>query len=473
MVTFSHLDRGTPEQLWLASPRLRCVPTMHPQLDRYERLVLVSAHPDDETLAAAGLLQAATQHGLAVRLVVATLGEASHPHSVTHTQEQLAAIRREELDHAISALVPSAVIDCLSLPDGQVSSRQQDLEQAVLGHCSKEQGKTLIVAPWRGDGHTDHAAAGAAAAAAAGRSGNPLLEYPVWMWHWGSPEDSGLPWAALRKLNLGRTGLARKNTAISCHFSQISALSDQPGDEALLAESVLVHFRRPYEVYIDSAGVMAPVGTELAQWASREFDAIHQDFAEPWQAPEAWYEKRKRQLTLAMLPREKFAAGLEIGCSTGVLTQELAERCTSLLGVDLSAQAVRTAMQRTAELPGVSIAQLSVPQQWPPGTFDLIVLSEVGYYFTRSSLQEAVDRSVGALRHDGVLLACHWRHPIEGWPLDGDAVHGYLRQHPALKGIGFYKERDFVLEAFALTNSLPLTNSSPQTGALAPTRDEP
>lgn len=457
MVTFSHLDESTPERLWLASPRLGAVPIMHPKLDRYDRLVLISAHPDDETLAAAGLLQAAVHHGLEVRLVLATLGEASHPGSGTHTQEQLAAIRREELDHAVSALAPAAVIDYLALQDGQVALRQEDLSRAILGHCTPDPGKTLIVAPWRGDGHTDHAAAGTVAAAAAAHSGNPLLEYPVWMWHWGRPEDPALPWASLRRLNLGRTEVARKNTAINCHFSQISPLSDLPGDETLLSESVLVHFRRSYEIYIDSAGIMAPVGSELVQWASQQFDAIHEDFAEPWQAPEAWYEKRKRQLTLAMLPRERFAAGLEIGCSTGVLTAELAGRCTNLLGVDLSAEAVRTAIQRTAALPGVSIAQLNVPQQWPPGAFDLIVLSEVGYYFNRTSLRETVDRMAGALRRDGVLLACHWRHPIEGWPLDGDAVHDYLRQHPALKDIGFYKERDFVLEAFALNEAFLLT----------------
>lgn len=453
MVTFSHLDDGTAEEQWLASSRLQSVPPLSVQLAGFDRLVLVSAHPDDETLAAAGLLQCATAAGIAVRLVLATLGEASHPSSGTHTVDQLAAIRRGELDHALSILAPGAAVHYVGMPDGKVSEGHAVLRDAIAAQFGPEPGRTLVVAPWRADGHTDHEAAGEAAAAAAAAGANPFLEYPVWLWHWGRPEDAEVPWASLRRLQLSPGQLDRKNAALACHYSQVEPLSALPGDEALLSESVLSHFRRPFEILIDTAGALGPATEERTEWARREFDAIHAGSAEPWSAADSWYEARKRQLTLAALPRPRFAAGLEIGCSTGVLTRELADRCATLTGVDFSAEAVKTARARTAGLHGVDIRQLAVPQQWPEGTFDLIVLSEVGYYLDPEALRETVSLMARSLTADGVLAACHWRHPIEGWPLDGGAVHRYLGQGDPFTRVGAYAEEDFILETFVLAQT--------------------
>lgn len=467
MVTFSHLDRGTAEQLWDSSPRLQSVPAVNLDLAHYDRLVLVTAHPDDETLAAAGPLQAAALHGTDIRLVLATWGEASHPGSRTHTAERLAVVRRSELAHALDVLAPAARMDYVGLRDGEVADGEAVLRQAILAQCSPEPGRTLVVAPWRGDGHTDHAAAGRAAASAAAERGNRFLEYPVWLWHWANPEHPAVPWAAMRRRQLSAVELARKNTALACHHSQIEALSPLPGDETLLSAAVLSHFSRPFEIFIDAAGTMGPDGDRRTEWARHQFDAIHQGSAEPWSAADSWYEARKRQLTLAVLPRAHFSSGLELGCSTGVLTRDLASRCATLLGLDFSAEAVKTATERTAGLPGVEIRQLAVPQQWPEGTFDLIVLSEVGYYLEPAALRETIGLMAGSLTPDGVLITCHWRHPIEGWPLDGDGVHSLLRNAGDFTCTGVYTEQDFILETFALASAAttPVVNPA--------TRDEP
>ena len=60
----------TPERAWrpwLASPELRPFPDAHP-----DRVVVVAAHPDDQTLAASGLLQRLHDNGTSVELVIAT-----------------------------------------------------------------------------------------------------------------------------------------------------------------------------------------------------------------------------------------------------------------------------------------------------------------------------------------------------------------------------------------------------------------
>lgn len=469
MVTFSHLDDGTAERVWRGSGRLGATPELNLHLPRFTKLVLVSAHPDDETLAAAGLLQRAARHGLQIRLLVATDGEASHPDSSTHTPGQLAAIRGSELDHAMGTLAPAAQIRRLGIPDGQIAASRELLKQAILAECAgapdradagaaeagPEQGQTLIVAPWRADGHTDHDAAGEAAAAAAAESGSTLLEYPVWLWHWGTPDSSRVPWASMRQLTLAATDMAGKERAITCHFSQNSPLSDLPGDETLLSAEMISHFRRPYEIFIDAAGSMMPDGDERVKWAQAQFDAVHQNLAEPWSAPEAWYEERKRLLTVAALPAREYASALEIGCSTGVLTRDLAQRCRTVLGVDLSAEAVKTAARRNADLPGVRTMQLAVPGQWPQDSFDLIVLSEVGYYLDRGTLLKTLDLMLGSLAPRGTVVACHWRHQITGWPLDGDAVHDFLRSDGRMESRGIYTEEDFILEVFAVVQDGP------------------
>ncbi|MBG0739951.1 bifunctional PIG-L family deacetylase/class I SAM-dependent methyltransferase [Paeniglutamicibacter antarcticus] len=469
MVTFNHLDDGTAEGVWRGSERLGATPELNLRLPRFTKLVLVSAHPDDETLAAAGLLQRASRHGLEVRLLVATDGEASHPDSSTHTPAQLAAIRGSELDHAMGTLAPAAKIRRLGLPDGRVADSRELLKQAILAECADapdpagagaaaaeaEQGQTLIVAPWRADGHTDHDAAGEAAAAAAAESGSTFLEYPVWLWHWGTPDSSRVPWSSMRRLTLAATDIAGKERAITCHFSQNSPLSDLPGDETLLSPEMISHFRRPYEIFIDAAGSMMPDGDERVKWAQAQFDAVHQDLAEPWAAPEAWYEERKRLLTIAALPAREYASALEIGCSTGVLTRDLAQRCRRILAVDLSEEAVKTAARRNADLPGVKTMQLAVPGQWPTDSFDLIALSEVGYYLDRGTLLKTLDLMLGSLAPAGTLVACHWRHQITGWPLDGDAVHDFLRSDGRLKTRGIYTEEDFILEVFTVVQDGP------------------
>ncbi|MDI3263262.1 MAG: SAM-dependent methyltransferase [Fulvimonas sp.] len=164
-----------------------------------------------------------------------------------------------------------------------------------------------------------------------------------------------------------------------------------------------------------------------------------------------WYEARKRQLLLASLPAERYAAGWEIGCSNGELTAALAPRCERLLATDLDARAVALAAARNAPHPWVTVTRAQHPHDWPVGRFDLIVFSEVGYYLDATALVQMGERLGGSLCEGGVLVACHWRTPFSAAPQDGDAVHRQLRRLFRARGLARlfgYLDDDFRLEAW-------------------------
>ena len=170
---------------------------------------------------------------------------------------------------------------------------------------------------------------------------------------------------------------------------------------------------------------------------------------DPWGLAERWYEARKYALSLALLPRERYGSVFEPGCSIGVLTAQLAPRCEHLLACDAIPEAVAATEARTAGLAGVRIERRMIPGQWPPQSFDLIVFSEVLYYFDDADLKQVLRLAVGALRPSGQLLAVHWRHPAPDHPHTGDEVHQALAAHPRLARLAEYRDPDFVAEVYA------------------------
>ena len=451
-MTFTHDRGGTPEEAWAGWDGLHRVPALDLRSEvfagaaRAAGLLVVAAHPDDETLGAGGLVAAAAQAEVPVTVLVATAGEASHPDSPTTSPQELARRRVREVEAAVAVLAPDAVVRVLDLPDGEVMGHLDRLRAAVADH-HRDGG--VIAAPWRGDGHIDHEAAGTAAAEVARRSGALLLEYPIWAWHWARPGDPRVPWAAAGRLELTPEVLRRKREAMALHVTQVAALSQRPGDEPLLSAAFLEHFERPAELVVVSRVTASPPPEtpperSLPAQFFDEFYATHGP--DPWGFADRWYERRKRALTLAALPQERFARAFEPGCSIGLLTVELAARCDTLLATDIAVAAVAQARARTAGLPGVAVELGAVPADWPQGRFDLIVLSEVAYYCDRDDLEVLARRATGALTDDGVLLACHWRHPVPEYPLGGDVVHEVLAAQPGLELIAHHLEEDFRLD---------------------------
>lgn len=403
---FRHDRAGTPAAAWDAT--VAALPVLALPTSR-SRLVVAGAHPDDETLGAGGLIRRVGLGGGRVQVVTATAGEGSHPSSPTHPRDVLADVRRAELRAAIGELAPDADVRCLDVPDGDVAAHVDDVVAALVETIGTDGDDVVLCAPWRGDGHPDHEAVGRAAAVAAARTDAVLWEYPVWWWHWGSP--GALPVPASR-LPLEAADRAAKQAAVAAHASQVGALSEAPGDQVMLGPDLLAHFERADEVFLSDA--TPPEDDAL--------DRVHRDEPDPWRVDSA-YERRKRALTLASLPREHYGDALEVGCSIGALAADLSARCDRLLAIDASAAAVELAQRRTSGIADLAVSLARVPSQWPSGSRDLVCISEIGYFLSPHELDEVVALALGSLTDDGHLLLCHWRHQPVGWPLAGPAVH--------------------------------------------------
>jgi SAM-dependent methyltransferase len=153
------------------------------------------------------------------------------------------------------------------------------------------------------------------------------------------------------------------------------------------------------------------------------FEQLYQADADPWQFETSPYESAKYAATLAALPRPRYASAFEIGGSLWVLTAQLATRFDSLLSVDLSTGAQAQAMQRCQHLPQVRFEIMNVPHNYPSDRFDLVLLSEVGYYWCWADLHQAQSHIYNSLRPGGHLLLVHWVHDAPSYPLRGNDVH--------------------------------------------------
>jgi trans-aconitate methyltransferase len=166
------------------------------------------------------------------------------------------------------------------------------------------------------------------------------------------------------------------------------------------------------------------------------FERVYADDPDPWSFATSKYENEKYAVTLAELPRERYQSAFEIGCSIGVLTEQLAARCDSLLAVDVAERPLEQARARCAELPQVRCTLLRVPEAFPSQQFDLIVVSEVGYYWSLDDLRRARDLIVQHLEPGGHLMLVHFTNEVVDYPISGDAVHA-----------AFFERADDVSEA--------------------------
>lgn len=222
---------------WGRGPALDLRATDRP----WERLVVVSAHPDDESLGVGGLIAHAHRAGIQVYLVLLTAGESSHPPAEQCSRHSLATRRLAEMDAAVELLAPGSPVVFLGAPDGGVADVEEEVV-AALGEIVGEGRGTLLVAPWRHDGHPDHDAAGRAAARVAAACEATLVEYPLLMWHRLEPAEA--PWDQMAVLRLDEAALETKLAAIRAHSSQIRGVAGSP---APMDGRFLGHFTVPLE----------------------------------------------------------------------------------------------------------------------------------------------------------------------------------------------------------------------------------
>jgi LmbE family N-acetylglucosaminyl deacetylase len=238
---------GTDEQTWRAWPWLSTLagPGLAgaglAALAGVRSAVIVAAHPDDEALGAGGLIAMLAASRARLRLVAVTDGEASHRGHASAVS--IARRRAAERGAALRALGAGAVeVIRLGLPDSGLALREDELAAALAPLAA---GFDLCLAPWHGDLHPDHEAAGRAARAAGSAR---FRSFPVWMWHWAHPGDARVPWDRALRVPLAPRTAGRKRAAITCFASQLEDRGHGLGP--VLAPGVIAHFTRNVEVLL-------------------------------------------------------------------------------------------------------------------------------------------------------------------------------------------------------------------------------
>jgi LmbE family N-acetylglucosaminyl deacetylase len=201
--------------------------------------IVIAPHPDDEALAAGGLIASLCGRGIDVTVIAVTDGERAYGNA---PDRSLAQLREREQTAALGRLgvAPDHILR-LRLPDSEVAIHEAEIVRRLLPVISAD---THLIAPWTGDFHPDHEACGRAAQQLAQRTGAQLSFWFFWTWHRGTPRT--LQNLELRKLPLTDQQRRAKVEAIDCHGSQLQRVSGDP----ILPLNLLQPALRPFEVFL-------------------------------------------------------------------------------------------------------------------------------------------------------------------------------------------------------------------------------
>jgi cyclopropane fatty-acyl-phospholipid synthase-like methyltransferase len=163
------------------------------------------------------------------------------------------------------------------------------------------------------------------------------------------------------------------------------------------------------------------------------FEQMYRANPDPWNFAGDAYECSRYEATIASLGATRYGRAFEPGCSVGALTWRLAQCCDHVDAMDISATAIVQAKRRCSDLANVELTVGSLPHHIPGGEFDLIVFSEIGYYFDEETLRALATTLVSQIRASGTLLAVHWLGTSKDHVLSGDCVHEVLGRLSGLR----------------------------------------
>jgi LmbE family N-acetylglucosaminyl deacetylase len=215
-------------------------------------VLVLSPHPDDEALGCGALLAAAFA-GPGAHVVSMTDGGASHPNSCRWPPDAIAALRRRELDAALSALGGSRqAVTRLGLPDGgmlDLAHRFPEIARQIA-KLAGALGIRSLFAPAETDPHCDHLATAQIARLAAADAGVRLLSYPIWS-RWAAPDfRDHLPAHIEHRLDATGSRTA-KCAAIAAHATQHGRIIADDPEGFVLPREFLRLFETGDEIFFE------------------------------------------------------------------------------------------------------------------------------------------------------------------------------------------------------------------------------
>ncbi|MBY0610830.1 MAG: PIG-L family deacetylase [Beijerinckiaceae bacterium] len=413
-------------------------------------ILVIAPHPDDETLGCGGLIAETAAKGVEVIVAVMTDGARSHPNSRTHPCDALRDLREREVEKALQTLgVDQPLINFFRQPDGFLGESGPEADECVemLVRLVDEHGIGSMFVTWGSDPHPDHQAAyDLAMRVRRQRPEARLFAYPIWGLTLAADEIIHAPYRSALRYEI-RPFRSRKRAAIDCFQSQLGrVIGDDPEGFSLSVEDV-ERFCSDFEIFIDLTQQDVDLRRHISSVPTEHFDHLYRQNADPWNYIANGYEQDRFTATIEALPKQHYRRACEIGCSIGVLTEKLAGRCEKIIGIDCSAAALEQARLRFAPLGNAYAHLMRVPEQLPDGHFDLIVLSEVLYFFSHDDLL-AVERFVAdRLEAGGTCMLVNYLGDTES-PLSGaEAAETFIAaSQPRLKAVSTRKFDGFRID---------------------------
>jgi len=222
------------------------------------------------------------------------------------------------------------------------------------------------------------------------------------------------PPGRLLRLALDDAACADRDAALAAHRSQIDAVVGLPVVIPELAQAL----DEPEELYVEVAA-----GDTTSQ---SFFEATYQRDGDPWDFATSPYERDRYRAVMDLIGGRRWKRIYEPGCSIGELTRLLATIGNEVTAADIAPTAVAAARERCRGYPHVTVDHAVIPDQLADGPFDLIVFSELGYYFNAGELAQLIDELVARLEAGGTLIAVHWTGTSPDHILSGAAVHDVI-----------------------------------------------
>lgn len=163
------------------------------------------------------------------------------------------------------------------------------------------------------------------------------------------------------------------------------------------------------------------------------FEAKYQEKPDPWGFSSEAYELQRYDAIIKAIAQRRYRRAFEPGCSIGVLTERLAWYCDEVHAIDFSLSASAQARMRCAYLRQVEVCCASFPEGRPAKDFDLVVLSEIGYYFTTQDWRRISAELIDSIPQGAIVLAAHWLGHSRDHRISGDQVHEILLSHSKVR----------------------------------------
>ena len=220
--------------------------------------LILAPHPDDESLGCGGTIAQLRALQYDVHVVFMSDGTQSHPNSTAYPADRLRDLRESEAREALRILmVDPGACTFLRYRDRQVPmidtpefGEATTLLTALLDRLKP----TTLFMPWRRDPHPDHRASWQIGQAALQHSFHKprVLEYPIWLWELGTPDD----WPYANEVQLWNVSIVsvidQRNQAIAAHCSQVTRLIDDDPTAFYLSPELLTHFEQPRELFLEN-----------------------------------------------------------------------------------------------------------------------------------------------------------------------------------------------------------------------------